>query len=175
MYSLAGAAVIAAGGGEQEPPDARRFGGCGETHAGAMVDGVGEVGIEIAERVVGERRQMDHRVEAFEIGGQRIAGILRDRREGDQLASRVIGAAAVEIAVIARDLMAGGAQKRRHDGADISEMACQKHFHASPQMLVAARRGGLNHRGRRETIAKSGRQRTLRPRVTPRHVRFWET
>jgi hypothetical protein len=33
-----------------------------------MVDVVGDLGVEVAERVVGEGRQMQDRVDAFEIG-----------------------------------------------------------------------------------------------------------
>ena len=95
-----------------------------------MVDGVGQIRVEIAERIVGERREMNDGVEAFKIVGERVARVLGDGRERRNDAARVIGATPVEVDVIAGDVMPGGAQKRRHDRADITRMACKKHLHA---------------------------------------------
>ena len=58
-----------------------RFGGLGNANAAAMIDGVGVLGVEIAERVVGQRGQMDHRIDALEIRGLRVAHVLADLRD----------------------------------------------------------------------------------------------
>ena len=60
-------AVHRAGTGEEVAPDAGRLGDLGETDGSLEVDRVGEVGIQIPHRVVGDRGQVHHAVVALEV------------------------------------------------------------------------------------------------------------
>ena len=59
--------VVAAGRGEDEPRDARLLRQFGQAHRGQVVDLVGQVRIQIAERIVRQPRQVDDGIEAPEV------------------------------------------------------------------------------------------------------------
>ena len=61
-------AVDRATAGEQETGDAGFLGEPGETDRGVAVDVEGELGVEVAHRVVGDRRQVHDGVAAVEVG-----------------------------------------------------------------------------------------------------------
>ena len=76
----------------------------GQAHGAAVVDVVGQLRIQVAQRVVRERRQVDDGVEALEVSSSRRRGCpsgSRDLREA--LAER---AGLVEVAVEPDDLVA---------------------------------------------------------------------
>ena len=60
-----------------------------------MIDAVGHVGIEIAERIVGESGEMNDRVDASEIASLEVAYILRNGGHIDDGAAGIKGAALV--------------------------------------------------------------------------------
>jgi hypothetical protein len=132
-----GRTVRAAGRGEDEtahPCCLRQF---REPHCCVVVDVVGQAGIQIAQRVVRQRGQMQHRVEAFHVRLRQATDIFTDLR--DVLRSLPEVAAREEIGVQADNLMAGGAQDGASNGADIAFMSSQKDSHSyksfSPSLL----------------------------------------
>ena len=114
--------------------DARLAGHAREADRAAMVHVHGEVGIVLADRVVGELGEMHHRVEALEIGGRDLALILRDHlRMGAVVVEEP--AAAVIAGVEPEHLMARLEQLRTHDRADIAVGSGKKNAHDKALML----------------------------------------
>ena len=72
---VAARAVQAARRGEQEALDAGLLGRLGQAHRRVEVDVVGQIGVEVAERIVGERGEVDDRVEALEVLGAHVAEV----------------------------------------------------------------------------------------------------
>ena len=144
---LAGTAVVAARGREHESLDAGLLGERGDAHAGVMVDGVGRLRIEIAQRIIGQGRQMQDGIDALEVRRpQRPAHPCGSTAPG-YFAAGGIGAAAEEIAVVADDAMAGPQHHRRHDRADIAEMPRHHDTHCdNPFANNAFPAGGLNRK-----------------------------
>ena len=146
----------------------------GEADAGAMIDVVGEFGVEIAERIVRQRRQMDDRVEAVEIGRRHVAHVLADAPAPATIcAAGRIGAALIEIAVAADDLVARLQQHRHHHGADVALMAGDQNTHARPHgwqklhhQTIAATAGHQKTSTRRSRLPLL--REFSRPRVFPR-------
>lgn len=97
-----------------------------------MIDGEGDIGIEVAERIVGQRSEMDDGVDPFQVLPGHVADILADRRNVDELAGGGECTALVQIGVVADDFMAGFDQHRHHDGADITLMTCDENAHDVP-------------------------------------------
>ena len=128
-HLIAGKAVIAARGGEQEALDLGCLGDAGEMHAAAVVDAVGRVRIEIAERVVGQSREMNDCVEPIKVAHVGVAQIFADMRHLGDLAAGGKGAALIELAVETGHLMACLDQHRHHDRADIAQMPSDQHAH----------------------------------------------
>ena len=84
---------------------------------------------QIAERIVGERGQMNHGIDAGKIARRRIARVLADRRHFGNLATGRKCAARIEVAIKAYDLMSGLKQHRRHNCADVAQMSRQQYAH----------------------------------------------
>ena len=81
-----------------------------------MVDLVGELGVEVAERIVGQAGEMDDGVEADEVGVLDVADVLADRRDVIRRAEPVAeGAPLVKVAVEAGHVMAALAEQRYED------------------------------------------------------------
>jgi hypothetical protein len=81
----------------------------------------------VADRVVRDRRQVDHGVEADEVLGGRVAdvtGPLFVVHGGSPEVAPVVPAG-----VETDDLMSGGLQDRHHDGADVAAVARDKDLH----------------------------------------------
>jgi hypothetical protein len=97
-----------------------------------MVDFVSDVRIEVAERIVRKRRQMDDRVEAGEIAPCDVPHILADRRHVGDPPTPGKRAALVEIAVQPGDIVPGCEQYRDHYRADIALVTRDQHFHGIP-------------------------------------------
>ena len=135
-HAFAGLAVVAAGRGEDEAADAGLLGEFGDANAGAMIDVVGEVRPQIAERIVRQCGQMQDGVEAGEIVERCVTRVLLDRRHVEDRAAGRERAARIEVGVHSNDVVAGLRQHRRENGADISSMAGHQYAHASPMISL---------------------------------------
>ena len=100
-----------------------------------MVDGEGDLGREVAERVVGERGEVDDGVEAVEVLGGDVADVgLAGGQLGD-VAERVVG----EQARVEPDrLVAGRLQQRGQDGADVAVVAGDEDLHSTRSAISRA-------------------------------------
>ena len=92
-----------------------------------MIDLVRQRRVQIAQRIVGERRQMDDGIEAAQIRDLEGADVLAEGR--DRLAPGTERRAAIEVSVDAGHLVPGLLQKRRHDGADVTATAGEENSH----------------------------------------------
>ncbi len=77
---LAGRTVHRAGGGVKEPPHACIFRQSRQPDRGVVVDVVGDLRRQRTEWVVGQRREMDDRVEALQLLGRHIPQVDADAR-----------------------------------------------------------------------------------------------
>ena len=91
-----------------------------------MVDVVGQLGVEVAEGVVRQRREVHDGVEALEVALDDIAGVLADRRDAHAGAE---AAALEEVDVEADDLVARLLQKRHQDSANVSVVTGYQNLH----------------------------------------------
>ena len=93
-----------------------------------MVDLVRELGIEIAERVVREIGQVDHRVEAAQLIDRDIPHVLLELRNGYNtlLFERAL---LEQIGVEAHHFVARFDEDRDHNGADVALMAGDQYLH----------------------------------------------
>ncbi len=64
-----------------------------------MVHVVGQVRVEVRQRIVRERREVDDRVEAFDVFQAHIARVADDGRNIDDLAAILERAARIEIGI----------------------------------------------------------------------------
>jgi len=120
-------AIQAARRREHVAPDADLLGGPGQADRGVEVDVVGEVGVEIAQRIVGQRAEVDDRVEAAQVIGGDVAEI---DVEGGDLVGRGPEVAVVEVAgVEADDLDALPAKQRNELDADVTAMTRDQRAH----------------------------------------------
>ena len=99
---LVGAAVIAAGGCKQKSKNTRVLGEARKTNACPIVDVVGEFGIEIAQRIVGECSQMNDGVDNLQVRDVDISYVFTMIWDFDNLSTGLEGAAFIKIAVVAR-------------------------------------------------------------------------
>src|SRR3954471_13112403 len=88
----------------------------------AMVDREGRLRPVVAERVVRDRCQVDHRVEAAQVVYREVSDVAVDRRRRS-LGLRAHPAAAVEEAVHAGDVVPGRGDERDEDGPDVAVVA----------------------------------------------------
>ncbi len=116
-----GRPVHRAGGREHEPFDASVSRRTGEGDGSVEVDVVRPIGVEIADRVVRERRQVHDRVEAGELLGTEIAHVAGERRDATGVRAEV--AAAVVERVDPHDVVARLPERRRGDRADVAVVA----------------------------------------------------
>jgi hypothetical protein len=124
-----------------------------------MVDVVRELGIEVAQRVVGKGGEMDDRVHALEVGGLHLTHVLLDRVDG--FAPGAEGRPPVQVGVETDDLMAGRSQVRGHDSSDVAAAAGDQDPHESMPRAgsIPERQGGAARAkslGRREFAGLSG-------------------
>ena len=76
------------------------FGFARQPHRAQMIDVEGQLRIEIPQRIIGQRRQVDHRVKSLQVGGLHIAQVLDDLRNRDRLGPE--GARAIQMRVQTR-------------------------------------------------------------------------
>ena len=92
-----------------------------------MVDVVGRLRVQIADRVVADGRQVQHRVEADEVLDLDVAHVLADRLDlGRRLAERARGE---QIEVQPDHLVAGLLEQGGHHGADVAVVAGDEYAH----------------------------------------------
>ena len=103
-----------------------------------MIDAVGDLRPEIAERIVGQGCQVNDGVEPFEIFGVGIAHVLLDMRHVGDDAAGGKGAMLVKIAVETDNLMARLEQHRHHDSADIAQMPSDQYTHDCSSFAIPA-------------------------------------
>ena len=123
----AGGAVHRARRRVQEPADTRVTGQAREPGRGAVVDVVGEVRGERAERVVRQCGQVDDRVETLHVGQVHVTQVHRvagrvERRRAEQARREQAG-------VQPHHLVARGRQHRRHDRAEVALVSGEQHSH----------------------------------------------
>ena len=124
---IAPRAVVAARGGEGEAAHAGRLGQPGQPHRGKVVDLVGELGVQVAQWIVGEGGQMDDGIEPAQIGDLELAHILGEGP--DRLAPVAEGGAAVEVGVDPDHLVAGIEEEGGHHRPDVAAASGEKDFH----------------------------------------------
>jgi hypothetical protein len=107
-----------------------------------VVDVVGDVTDEVAERVVGQLRHVHDGVEAAQVVDRQPADVLVDRVDGAVDAS-VEPAVLVEAGVDADDVMAVVEQVRTEQAAEVALAAREQDAHGSPGWAQSGRvRGG---------------------------------
>ena len=94
--------------------------------------------VEAAKRVVRQRRQMNHGIEARKIVRDDIADILSNRRNHTAILAEI--ASRVEKAVEARDVVTLAHQHVDHHRPDVAAMARHQNLHLSS--VCATVRGG---------------------------------
>jgi hypothetical protein len=98
-----------------------------------VIDVVGDLGHEGAQRIVGQRGQMDHRVDAAQVLRTDIAQIDRESARVARVGTEY--AVGEEPGVQTGDLMARFLQRRHHHGAEVALVAGDQHTlrHAAPR------------------------------------------
>ena len=120
-------AIQAARGRIQEARHPGLAGNLGQPNRGAVVDVVGAIGVQIAQRVVGQGCEVDDGVKALQLGTPHVAQIGLDPRDFRRTGAEY--AALKEPAVEADDRMPRSLKHRHHDGAEITRVAGNQHFH----------------------------------------------
>ena len=98
-------------------------------HAATMIDRVSDVGVKIAERVVGQRREMNDGVDTPEVFLGGVAHILADVRHPCEVAAGGEGAPLIKIAVEADNVVSRLQQHGYHHGSDIAKMSGNQYAH----------------------------------------------
>jgi hypothetical protein len=88
-----------------------------------MIDVVGEMGIEISQRVIRQRAQMGYRIEAAEIGNGQISEILSDCRDLPGWIPEI--ATGKQVRIEPDDFVAGRLKDSHGNGADVTLVARQ--------------------------------------------------
>src|SRR5262249_52526845 len=101
----------------------------GEANACPVINLVGDIRTEIAQRIVGQSRQMDDGIEPREIADIDVANILANMRHVEDVAAGGKRAAFVEMAIETDNLIARLQQHRNHDGSDVAQMSCYQYTH----------------------------------------------
>ena len=94
-----------------------------------MVDVVGRLRVEVSDRVVADRGEVDHRVEADEVLALDVADVGPHRL--DLGASGAERAGGEEVGVEADDLVAGPLEHGDEHGADVAVVASDEDAHVN--------------------------------------------
>jgi len=94
------------------------------------VDRVGGGGVEVAQRVVGQRRQAHHRVVADQVRGRDIAEVPRSGVPALGRGTEVTAFVQAEIEPV--DLVPRGPHERREDGTDVAAVTRNENSHFLP-------------------------------------------
>ena len=121
-------AVQTAGRGEEIPLDAGFTGQTGQPHRRQMIDVVGELRIQVAERIVRQGGEVNHRVEAGELGRLDPAHVGANRRHLRAFAAE--GAFLEKIRIQPDDLVTRADEDVHHHGADIAVVTGYQYSHS---------------------------------------------
>ncbi len=136
---VAAGAIGAARRREDEALDAGSLGQPRQPHRCDVVDLVGQPRIQIAERIIRQRRQMDHGVEAGEISLRQVANVFANFRDRGRRSAEV--ATREPVGVHAHHVVTRLAKHGGGNGADITFMSSQQYSHKSvhPQAVKVLR------------------------------------
>jgi hypothetical protein len=98
-----------------------------QAHGGTMVDLVSELGVKVAEGIIGQSSEMEHRVEAGEVTRLNIAQILVQAGDFNDFPDEAI--LSEKIAIEPNDFVGGLGKHSHQNGTDISVVACHKYSH----------------------------------------------
>src|SRR2546427_205911 len=110
--------VDAAGTGEEEAPHAGVLREPREADRGSMADVVRDLGVQVGQLIVGERREVDDSVEPFQVRRLDVSKI--DSHLGNILNDWAKRALLEEVAIETDHLLANSEQHRHHHGADVT-------------------------------------------------------
>lgn len=130
VHGFAAGTVGAAGRKKDEAAHACGLAELGETHGSQVIDLVGELRIEITERIVGERSEMNDGVETCQVGEGKIAHVLADA--GNFFGGRSKITSGEEIGIEADDIVPRGLHEGASYGTDVAFMASKENFHTRP-------------------------------------------
>ena len=108
--------------------------------AGAVVDRVGDLRAEIAERIIGQSSKMNDGIEALDITGSDVTDVLLHHGNVRNRAPWLIGASFVEIAVEPHDVVPCLQQHRHHHCSDVAKMTRYKDLHDALPISFGVRR-----------------------------------
>ena len=111
-----------------KPLDPGLLGEGGEADGGEVIDVLGQLRVEIAQRVVGEGREVDDGVEALEVGYFDRAHVLLDGADGLTPGSE--GRTPVQIRVQPHDVVARLEHHRGHDRPDVASTPREQDSHS---------------------------------------------
>ena len=100
-----------------------------------MIDVVRELGVEITERVVRERGEVDHGLVPFEVARSDVANVAPHRPYG--LAGIAERARLIEVRVETDRFVAGLEQHRYHPRPDVAVVTCHEDSHRYTTTFVA--------------------------------------
>jgi hypothetical protein len=108
-----------------------------------VVDVVRQLGIEIAERIVGKRGEVDDGVDALQVVAGRVAQISPQGRDSRHRPEKI--APIVEAGVHPDDVVPRALQHRNHDRSDEAGMAGDENSHAVfPLLFSRSRKHGCS-------------------------------
>ena len=125
-------------------PDPGGLGEPGQPYARAMINAVGDIGIEIAQGIIGQGGKVNDGIETFQVfrvGVPHIFLNMRHLSNGPAGGKRAI---CIEVAVKADDFMARSEQHRHHSGADVTQMSSHKHAHELFSLLLGSCEAGCH-------------------------------
>jgi len=99
-----------------------------------VIDGIGQIGIQVTELVVGQCRQVSDSIDSLKVTGIDIANILDDLLISDR--SRTVGTTFEKTGIQANDLVSCLLHLRRQYAADISQMTCYEYSHGTPPVSL---------------------------------------
>ena len=99
-----------------------------------MIDVEGQLRIQIPQRIVGQRRQVNHRVKSFEVGCLHVAKIVDDLWNRHRLGPE--GARPVQMRVQSDHFVARFQKHWDQNRPDISSMPCYQYFHEVPFLRI---------------------------------------
>ena len=127
QVELLSLAVDRAAPGEEETRHAGLLGDLRQADRGIAVDVEGDLGVHLAHRVVGDRRQVHDAVAPVEVPGVDLADVLDQLAVG--LDQGLPVAALEEVEVAADDGVALLLEDVDQVGSDVTAMACDENFH----------------------------------------------
>src|SRR5258708_40363363 len=92
-----------------------------------MVDVKGQIGVEIAQRIIGKGRQVEDGFESAKVRDFNFADVLLDVRDVDHSLAEC--ASAVQVAVHSRDLMPLFEEQGGQDSSDVAQVSGDEYSH----------------------------------------------